>query len=63
MRAGLREALSADGKPEFDTVMKVIKAQGLKRHVQVAANAVPAGNWLQSTKWTPSNSLTTEVPG
>lgn len=32
-REGLYKALSADGNPEFATVMKVIKALGLKLHV------------------------------
>lgn len=36
-REGLYKALSADGNPEFATVMKVIKALGLKLH------AAPAG--------------------
>jgi len=31
-REGLYKALSADGNPEFTTVMKVIKALGLKLH-------------------------------
>ncbi len=35
-REGLYKALSADGNPEFATVMKVIKALGLKLHVQTA---------------------------
>lgn len=35
-REGLYKALSADGNPEFATIMKVIKALGLKLH------AVPA---------------------
>jgi probable addiction module antidote protein len=33
-REGLYKALSADGNPEFATIMKVIKALGLKLHVQ-----------------------------
>ncbi|MBL8445655.1 MAG: putative addiction module antidote protein [Zoogloeaceae bacterium] len=36
-REGLYKALSADGNPEFATVMKVIKALGLKLHVGQAA--------------------------
>lgn len=35
-REGLYKALSADGNPEFATIMKVIKALGLKLHVQTA---------------------------
>jgi len=31
-REGLYKALSAEGNPEFATVMKVIKALGLKLH-------------------------------
>lgn len=37
-REGLYKALSSEGNPEFATVMKVIKALGLKLSVQ-AANA------------------------
>ncbi|MEO5370179.1 MAG: putative addiction module antidote protein [Magnetococcus sp. DMHC-1] len=33
-REGLYRALSADGNPEFATVMKVIKALGMKLHVE-----------------------------
>ncbi len=35
-REGLYKALSAEGNPEFTTVMKVIKALGLKLHVDLA---------------------------
>lgn len=35
-REGLYKALSAEGNPEFATVMKVIKALGLKLHGHVA---------------------------
>ncbi len=35
-REGLYRALSADGNPEFTTVMKVIKALGLRLHAEVA---------------------------
>lgn len=35
-REGLYKALSADGNPEFATVMKVIKALGLKLHATAA---------------------------
>jgi len=35
-REGLYKALSADGNPEFSTVMKVIKALGLKMHADPA---------------------------
>ena len=34
-REGLYKALSAEGNPEFATVMKVIKALGLKLHASV----------------------------
>lgn len=33
-REGLYKALSAEGNPEFSTIMKVIKALGLKLHVE-----------------------------
>jgi probable addiction module antidote protein len=33
-REGLYKALSAEGNPEFATIMKVIKALGLTLHVQ-----------------------------
>lgn len=36
-REGLYKALSAEGNPEFSTVMKVIKALGLKLHAEPAA--------------------------
>lgn len=35
-REGLYKALSENGNPEFTTVMKVIKALGLKLHVETA---------------------------
>ncbi|OQX08023.1 MAG: putative addiction module antidote protein [Desulfobulbaceae bacterium A2] len=35
-REGLYRALSADGNPEFSTVMKVIRALGLKLHATAA---------------------------
>jgi probable addiction module antidote protein len=35
-REGLYQALSAKGNPEFSTVMKVIKALGLKLHAETA---------------------------
>ena len=35
-RENLYKALSADGNPEFGTILKVIKALGLKLHAQVA---------------------------
>lgn len=35
-REGLYQALSAKGNPEFATVMKVIKALGLKLHAEAA---------------------------
>ena len=36
-REGLYKALSAEGNPEFTTVMKVIKALGLKLHATAAS--------------------------
>ena len=38
-REGLYKALSADGNPEFATVMKVIKALGLKLHAEAGPAA------------------------
>lgn len=35
-REGLYKALSAEGNPEFTTIMKVIKALGLRLHVDLA---------------------------
>ncbi|NOT81557.1 MAG: putative addiction module antidote protein, partial [Gallionella sp.] len=35
-REGLYRALSADGNPEFGTVMKVIRALGVKLHAESA---------------------------
>ncbi|SDH42168.1 probable addiction module antidote protein [Nitrosomonas sp. Nm132] len=35
-REGLYKALSADGNPEFSTILRVIKALGLRLHVEVA---------------------------
>jgi probable addiction module antidote protein len=35
-REGLYKALSADGNPEFSTILKVIKALGLRLHVEIA---------------------------
>ncbi len=34
-REGLYRALSADGNPEFGTVMKVIRALGVKLHAEI----------------------------
>jgi probable addiction module antidote protein len=34
-REGLYKALSGEGNPEFATVLKVVKALGLKLHVTV----------------------------
>lgn len=34
-REGLYRALSADGNPEFSTVMKVIRALGMKLHADI----------------------------
>lgn len=38
-REGLYKALSADGNPEFATIMKVIKALGLKLSTHAAPTA------------------------
>ena len=35
-REGLYRALSAEGNPEFSTVMKVIRALGVKLHANIA---------------------------
>lgn len=35
-RQGLYKALSSEGNPSFTTVMKIIRALGVKLHVQVA---------------------------
>lgn len=35
-REGLYRALSAEGNPEFSTVMKVIRALGMKLHADIA---------------------------
>lgn len=35
-RENLCKALSSDGNPEFGTILKVLKALGLKRHAQTA---------------------------
>jgi probable addiction module antidote protein len=35
-REGLYRALSADGNPEFSTVMKVIRALGVKLHADIS---------------------------
>ncbi|MBV6303444.1 putative addiction module antidote protein [Candidimonas humi] len=35
-REGLYRALSAEGNPEFGTIMKVIRALGLKLHAETA---------------------------
>lgn len=40
-REGLYKALSADGNPEFSTVMKVITALGLKLHAVAAPSVKP----------------------
>lgn len=39
-REGLYKALSAEGNPEFATVMKVIKALGLKLHGHATTTSV-----------------------
>ncbi len=38
-REGLYKALSPEGNPEFSTVMKVIKALGLKLHAEIGPAA------------------------
>lgn len=40
-RENLYKALSADGNPEFSTVMKVITALGIKLHAAPAAQVKP----------------------
>jgi probable addiction module antidote protein len=35
-RENLYKALSAEGNPEFGTILKVVKALGLQLHAQVA---------------------------
>lgn len=40
-REGLYKALSAEGNPEFTTVMKVIKALGLRLHAVLPGNDSP----------------------
>lgn len=35
-REGLYKALSAEGNPEFSTIMKVMRALGVKLHVEAA---------------------------
>ena len=40
-REGLYKALSADGNPEFSTVMKVITALGIKLHAAPSTVAKP----------------------
>jgi probable addiction module antidote protein len=35
-REGLYQALSAKGNPEFSTIMKVIRALGLKLHTEIS---------------------------
>ena len=39
-RESLYKALSGEGNPEFSTIMKVVKALGLKLHVQAANQSV-----------------------
>ncbi len=39
-RESLYKALSGEGNPEFSTIMKVVKALGLKFHVQAANQSV-----------------------
>lgn len=38
-REGLYKALSDNGNPSFSTVLKVIKALGLRWHIQPAVHA------------------------
>jgi probable addiction module antidote protein len=40
-REGLYKALSADGNPEFTTIMKVVKALGLKLHASPTKPSKP----------------------
>jgi probable addiction module antidote protein len=40
-REGLYKALSASGNPEFSTMLKVIKALGIKLHAAPAGSAKP----------------------
>lgn len=42
-RESLYKALSGDRNPGLDTVLKVIKALGLRLHAEVASPAVPTG--------------------
>lgn len=39
-RESLYKALSGEGNPEFSTIMKVVKALGLKLHVQAANQSI-----------------------
>jgi len=39
-RESLYKALPGEGNPEFSTIMKVVKALGLKLHVQAANQSV-----------------------
>jgi len=39
-RESLYKALSGEGNPEFSTIMKVVKALGLKLHVQATNQSV-----------------------
>lgn len=41
-REGLYRALSAEGNPEFTTIMKVIRALGVRLHAEVASKHVEA---------------------
>ncbi len=41
-REGLYRALSAEGNPEFTTIMKVIRALGVRLHAEVTSKHVAA---------------------
>lgn len=43
-RESLYKALSADGNPEFATILKVIRALGLRFHAKVSKEATNAGH-------------------
>jgi probable addiction module antidote protein len=43
-REGLYKALSAEGNPEFATVMKVVRALGLRLHAETAVMKEPHGS-------------------
>ncbi len=43
-RESLYKALSADGNPEFATILKVVRALGLRLHASPAAGTISAGS-------------------